>query len=247
MPVGALDKWFLTEHGKALCRAEAVVLAQILPQYFGYHLLQIGGPVLNDIIKDTPIRHHTYCSDRILSGFNGDYVQSDLIELALLPESVDVVIMPHSLEFHQNPETLLAQAYLSLMPEGHLIVIGFNPLSLWGVGKLLGDHQQMPWQSYFYRCSKLTKILQQLGCDIVQQTSVLYRPPVNDSKLFQRLLFMEAVGQLLWPSCGAAYIIVARKRVATLTPMSVSFVNKSVVTPVRLTEPTPRVNKTKYD
>ena len=69
-------------------------------------------------------------------------VWCDLLDLPFEAQSVDLIVMPHTLEFTRDPHRLLREAERVLMPEGQLIILGFNSLSLWGarqsVGKVTG-------------------------------------------------------------------------------------------------------------
>jgi ubiquinone/menaquinone biosynthesis C-methylase UbiE len=56
----------------------------------------------------------------------------DLRELPFAANSIDLAVMPHVLESHDNPHQILREVERILIPDGQLVITGFNPLSLWG-------------------------------------------------------------------------------------------------------------------
>lgn len=76
-------------------------------------------------------------SNNVNTGANTYLIQCHYDAIPLLPESIDVVIIHHALEFSLNPRSILEEAYQILAPNGNLIIIGFNPLSMWGLKQLI--------------------------------------------------------------------------------------------------------------
>ena len=72
-------------------------------------------------------------------------VWCDLLDLPFEAQSVDLIVMPHTLEFTSDPHRLLREAERVLMPEGQLIILGFNSLSLWGARQSLGKMTGRPF------------------------------------------------------------------------------------------------------
>jgi SAM-dependent methyltransferase len=135
-------------------------------------------------------------------------------------DTIDVVILPHTLDFTPYPHQVLREVERILIPEGHVVITGFNPLSLWQLWRWsLGWRRQPPWCGHFFGQFRLRDWLTLLGFDVTHKQYFFYRPPVRNARLMQRLGFMEKLGQRLWPIAGAGYMLVARKRVETLTPI----------------------------
>ena len=101
-----------------------------------------------------------------------------------------------------------------------MVITGFNPISLWQLWRwVLRWRKQPPWCGHFYTTMRLRDWLKLLGFDVTQKKHFFHRPPVKNRRFMRRLNFMEKTGRLLWPVTGAGYVLVARKRVETLTPI----------------------------
>ncbi|PRX30255.1 methyltransferase family protein [Paraburkholderia sp. BL18I3N2] len=143
-------------------------------------------------------------------------VWCDLLDLPFEAQSVDLIVMPHTLEFTSDPHRLLREAERVLMPEGQLIILGFNSLSLWGarqsVGKMTG-RPFVPAAVDLIAFTRLKDWIKLLGFDLERGRFGCYRPPLGSEQWLARYGFMEAAGDRWWPIFGATYMIKAIKRV----------------------------------
>ncbi|WOD19312.1 class I SAM-dependent methyltransferase [Paraburkholderia kirstenboschensis] len=143
-------------------------------------------------------------------------VWCDLLDLPFEAQSVDLIVMPHTLEFTSDPHRLLREAERVLMPEGQLIILGFNSLSLWGarqsVGKMTG-RPFVPAAVDLIAFTRLKDWIKLLGFDLERGRFGCYRPPLDSDQWLSRYGFMEAAGDRWWPIFGATYMIKAIKRV----------------------------------
>lgn len=214
--------WYRLDLGRRLLETECAQLAELLPDLFGYHVLQIGCLADTDLLGSSRITHRV-----VLAGESegsggvvtpGIYARADALPIAT--DSVDVVLLAHTLEFEADPHGVLREAERVLIPEGHVIILGFNPWSLWGVWRLaLSGRVRPPWCGRFISLLRMKDWLALLGFDIVVQRSYFFRPPLQHAGVMKRLRFMEALGSRAWPNMGGAYLLLAKKRVATLTPI----------------------------
>ena len=215
----ALNDWYGTPLGRSLATQERHQLETVLPRLFGYHLLQLGVPFQRDWLAYSPIRHQMCLHPE--EGVRSLSCVGEFFELPFKSDSIDVIILPHILSLVDAPQTLLEEATRVLIPEGHLVILGFNPVSLWGVSKLfLKYKKQVPWTGDFITAQKVRRLLNKIGCDTLSLNSFAYRPPINNSHTLEKLLFLETFGQLFWPYPGSAYILHAQKRLSRLTPIS---------------------------
>ncbi|MFO8024670.1 class I SAM-dependent methyltransferase [Thiohalophilus sp.] len=218
-----LEQWYATRLGRLLAEQEQQQLDTELVNLFGYHLLHLGSPADEAVLRSSRVNH------RMRTRLDPDSRAAEQDErvlclqptaLPFTPDSLDVVVLSHVLEFSNDPHTVLREVGRSLIPQGHMAILGFNPLSLWGLASLLrGGKGQLPWCGHFMTLTRLKDWLALLGFDVVQQRRYFYRPPWQRSRLMQRLAFLERVGSRLWPFLGGGYLLVARKRVVTLTPI----------------------------
>lgn len=216
----ALQGWYAERPGSWLSEAERGLLQSILPDLFGYHLLQVGTPDGHDWLTASRINHHIVldAGDSGVGAAAGLYAQADNLPLA--SESIDVVVLPHTLDFHPHPHAILREVDRVLIPEGHVVILAFNPISLWGMMRvLLGWRGRMPWRGQYYTQTRMRDWLALLGFDCVQSHNIFFRPPIAHEKTMQKLEFMERFGKRCCPIFSAVYVITARKRTSTLTPI----------------------------
>jgi SAM-dependent methyltransferase len=231
-----LPAWYGSYLGSLLARAEREALDALLPDLFGYHLVQLGGHGEN-LCENSRISHCVVLDD-IANPETG--LLADNAALPFAAESVDVVVMPHSLEFHPDPHAILREVDRILIPEGHVVILSFNPLSLWGLAHLLlGWRKQMPWRGKFYTRARLRDWLSLLGFDYMSGRQVFFRPPIQHEKIMQKLEFMERLGQRIMPLFAGVTIILARKRTSTLTPIGPRW-RENKIRPRTIAEPSTR-------
>lgn len=139
----------------------------------------------------------------------------DFLELPFATQSIDLLVMPHTLEFSEEPHQLLREAERVLLPEGRLVITGFNTLSLWGVRDSLGRwrrHPPVPHIPHLIAFARMKDWLKLLGFELSRGRFGCYRPPLSSAHWLERFAFLEAAGNRWWPIFGATYILVALKR-----------------------------------
>ena len=137
--------------------------------------------------------------------------------LPLESQSVDLLILPHVLEFSEDPHQLLREVERVLRPEGRVIVFGLNPFSLWGARHMLSSwwfRPKLPRHTRMVPLSQLRDWLKLLEIEFDRSSFGCYRPLVSTEKSLRRTGLFEALGDRFWPVCGAVYCVTAVKRVA---------------------------------
>jgi len=223
--------------GRALLNEVERALEDLLPELFGYYGLQIGAiDGERDLLGPSRVRHRATL-DLDVDSMD---LRGDPQALPFDKDSLDLIFMAHSLDFATRPHQVLREVERALVPEGHLIVLGFNPLSAWGMGKLtLGWRSRVPWCGRFYPAARTSDWLSLLGLRVVSSRYVMFRPPMDHPGILQRLHVIERLGSRLWPVLGGAYLILAHKRVATLTPIKPRWRQRALL-PGKIAEPTTR-------
>jgi SAM-dependent methyltransferase len=216
-----LIEWFDGPPGSDLGQLEFERLALVLPELFGYHIVYVGGGWAEPAMQHSPISHRVSFLPAVTGPSTGKgCVVCEPESLAIAADTVDVLILPHVLEFSDNPHKVLREVDRVLIGEGHLVLLGFNPWSLWGIWRmLLLWKDEPPWCGHFYGLARIRDWLSLLDFEIVQTQRFFFRPPMASRRALQRLDFMEKLGRHLWPVAGGAYMIVARKRIVPLTPV----------------------------
>jgi SAM-dependent methyltransferase len=218
-----LQAWYASGLGEQLAAYEQDLVQTALTNLFGYYLVQIGRLNAADWLATSRI------SQRLVVDFPGasgammslPNLLSQPHGLPLRSDSVDVVVLPHVLEFSQYPHEVLREVERVLIPEGHVILLAFNPWSLWGARRHMLPWQRhtAPWCARFLSTTRLKDWLALLGFEVQTVQGYFYRPPFKHDSLLQRPGVWERAGQRCWPVLGASNLLVARKRVTTITPI----------------------------
>ncbi|MDM8565613.1 methyltransferase domain-containing protein [Candidatus Halobeggiatoa sp. HSG11] len=211
-----LNRWFETPLGRRLLCAETEMLQQILPHLFGYHLLQISNIGHSNLLKSSLIKHRCILSmyaNIVDSPYTSIYGLADALPIA--HDTIDVVVLPHVLEFETNPHEILREIERVLIPEGHLVILGFNPISLWGMRM----RRNVPWNGKFLSLLRLKDWLALLNFEVIEQHIFFFAVPFRNDRLKKYTAVIEKIGSRWTKNFGAVYILVAKKRVATLTPI----------------------------
>lgn len=216
-----LRSWFGSDLGAYLRAEEERLLDQVLPDLFGYHALQVGRVVDDNLLASCRIRHcclvDAECPD--VPGLSP--LRACPEHLPFAKDSIDLVFLHHGLDAAPSPHALLREAARVLIPEGHLVIVGFNPWSLWGLWRLfrLPRAAPLPWLRRPLSPHRLADWLALLDFEVVGLEGVCFAPPFNRPGLRRRFAWLEALGRRYWGQAGAAYVLLARKRVSCLTPV----------------------------
>lgn len=212
------NAWHTHGAGFRLAEYEKQELDDILPCLHGYHLVMISDQGLFSFMNSSLISNKVLIHPNATSSVPNNKIKSHLESLPILSESVDVVVLVHTLEQIANPHEILREVHRILIPEGHLVITGINPISWWGVwysykkmiGKLLRT-------GHLIGLSRLRDWLKLLNFQVTGGKHFYYRPPILNYRILKKLTWMEKWGSRYWPIFGGGYSIVAVKRVVPLT------------------------------
>jgi SAM-dependent methyltransferase len=235
-----LEAWFDTDLGRALLAAVLQRLGTLLPTLFGYHVVQLG------LFRDRPLMLASRISHQIVANIDTKQVATGEHALLCAPDalpiaadSVDVLLLPFVLEFEASPHEVLREVDRVLIAEGHVVIVGFNPVSCWGLWRiLLSWRDVMPWNGRFLRFGRLKDWLTLLGFEVTHVSRVFYRPPVRSPRLLRNLGFLEVLGRKLYPILGGSYVIVARKRLQRVIPIRTQWSVRRQLIATSLVKPT---------
>lgn len=235
-----INEWYQTPLGEELASAIADRLEPTLTRLFGYHLLQLGIPDRPEWVSKSPIPHKICVLPdiNIMPALGADNLFAEFSKLPFANGSIDVVLMPHILSYVRDPQEVISEVERILVPEGHLIIIGFNPFSLWGFGRLFMQmKKQAPWCNPYISTFRLRKYLSDFGFELIHLHSFFFRPPVNNDKALKKLLFLETIGRLCWPYPGGAYIFVAKKQLTIVTKIRPIWQFKHIIVGKNVAQP----------
>jgi SAM-dependent methyltransferase len=241
-----LAAWLDTPPGRYLLDWEQQQLDDGVADLFGFHALQLGLPTL-DALRTNRMPYRWHAGDGgALDDVDAASVASpapdssddatapgprtpravalhcDFEALPFPSQSLDLVVLPHALELASDPHQTLREVERVLVPEGRVVILGFNPVSLWGLKQRAGRMRQglggkgalyLPPAGEFLGYWRLRDWLRLLSFEVERGRFGCYRPGVRSQRWLDRFGWVEPIGERWWPVFGAVYFIVAVKRV----------------------------------
>jgi SAM-dependent methyltransferase len=235
-----LGSWLRTAPGQLLLAWEQDRLDHAVADAFGFHALQLGLPEL-DSLRANRMPHRWVASDALLvpealalpppdpqlstqPGHEPIALHCEFDALPFPNASIDLVVLPHALELARDPHHTLREVERVLVPEGRVVVTGFNPASLWGLRQRAGHLKRglglgrqsplyLPRAGEFLGYWRLRDWLRLLGFEVEAGGFGCWRPPLRSPVWLERFAWMDRIGDRWWPVLGAVYFLVAVKRV----------------------------------
>ncbi len=218
--VPEVSDWLESPLGQALLADEQQALDERLQCLFGYHLLQLSISPRLDLGTQSRISHRfalhpQAAANPRLTGL------AEFHHLPLAEDSVDLVILHHTLDFSQTPHQLLRESARALIPRGHLLIVGFNPWSLFGVGRWFARFfsRKAWWRHQSLRLGRVIDWLTLLDFELVEVHQGFYRPPLQHPFSLKHLRWLESWGKKLRLPWGGYYLILARKDRPAMIPV----------------------------
>ena len=238
-----LAQWLQSPPGRYLLSWEQGQLDQTVADIFGFHALQLGLVELEALRanrmphrwvasasvhqpNDPPPRAPPPCSEDAASSLlplpKGVALHCDFDALPFASQSLDLVVLPHALELARDPHDALREVERVLRPEGRVVIVGFNPNSLWGLRQQAGRWQArlgmggplyLPGEGELISYGRIRDWLRLLGFEVERGRFGCWRPPFGSERGLTRLGWMESAGARGWPVLGAVYLVEAVKRV----------------------------------
>ncbi len=217
--IQGLSDWLATPVGQYVLNWEQHHVDAAVTDLFGFHALQFGMPELQGL-RANRMPHRWYAGD---VGHACLDLHCDSDELPFANQSLDLVVLPHTLEAAHDPHRALREVERVLMPEGRVVIVGFNPASLWGTrqrcGRMLrrlalGDGALfLPEHFDLIGPRRLRDWLRLLNLEVESGCFGCYRAPFVRETWLKPCAWMESAGDRWWPMLGAVYLLVAVKRV----------------------------------
>ena len=201
------SEWFATPLGAYLLGREQAYFDRAVADVFGYNAFQLGLTGV-DLLRASRILLRCRVDVDSSAGLRADFR-----DLPIASNSVDLVLLPHVLEFSDNPHQILREVARVLLPEAHVVIACFNPWSLWGLRRAFGARSGYPWRGRFIHLMRIKDWCALLGLEIVAGQMACYVPPCTTEKWLARFAFMDAAGDRWWPIGGSVYFLQAVKRV----------------------------------
>lgn len=200
-------EWLASSPGQYVVAREQAYFDEAVADIFGYHALQLGLEQL-DLLRASRIPLRVHAGPQGAVGLRADFR-----DLPIDSNSVDLMVLPHTLEFSAHPHQVVREVARVLRPEGHVIISGFNPLSLWGLRRSFGARRDFPWSGHFINLARVKDWFALVGLEIVAGSMACYAPPCIEQRWLDRFGFMEKAGDRWWPIAGGVFFLQAIKRV----------------------------------
>jgi SAM-dependent methyltransferase len=233
-PIIALGPWLDTPAGSYVRAWQQQRLDMLTADIFGFNAMQIGLPQINALQANRMPNRWLTDTQLPPSGQSSIVVVHEFAELPFASQSIDLIVLPHVLEFAEEPHQVLREVERVLIPEGQVIICGFNPASLWGLrqatGRLTGAHF-LPQNGEFISLPRLKDWLKLLNMEVNRGHFGCYVPPCVTEKWLGRFAFMERAGDRWWPYLGAVYIVQAIKRIRGMRLIGPAWTKKAATAP----------------
>jgi SAM-dependent methyltransferase len=251
-------QWLTTPLGDALLTQECRVVEEAFDGIFGEQCLQLGlWGETNSFLRHARTQRKAIIDQGVAPAVGEDSVGAasaanpgpsaigQLHRLPVADDSIDCVLLPHTLDFSDRPHAILREVHRVLRSEGFLVVLGFKPGGLWGMRRLIPGAGLPPGIDHLISDRRLRDWMKLLDLHIHGMTRYFFRWPLPGNRGPSSTKW-EQHGQRWWPELAACYMLTAQKRVSTLTPVRpVWRRNRKVV--VGLAETTNRVSRIRFD
>ena len=203
-PAKPPDDWLMLPQGDWLQAKVQKRLDTWLPRLLGDNLLKVGS-LSRALDTEKAAMSSTIQINRVPA--EAVDLLSKTHEIPISCTSIDLAISALTLDFTRKPHTTIRELHRVLVPDGHLILVNFNPWSFWGLGKLVaGITGRVPWNASFYSPSRINDWLYLLGFDLLDYEFFAHGPPFSWGKHAKFQLLGE-----YFPKTGAVVMMLLRK------------------------------------
>jgi len=245
-----LRGWLETPLGRALLQQECRVVEEAFDGIFGEQCLQLGLWGEPKAFLRFARTQQSACvadmADLAESGATtGPEAIGHLYRLPVASDSVDAILLPHTLDYSDRPHAILREVQRVLRSDGHVVVLGFRPGGLWGFRRLIPRAGLPPGVDHLISDRQLSDWLQLLDFRINGTSRYFFRWPLPGNRGSSSPVW-ERRGQRWWPELSACYMLTAQKRMFTLTTVRKPWLSRPKVV-AGLVKPTTRVSRIRFD
>jgi SAM-dependent methyltransferase len=234
------SNWLATPLGRRCLSHEQRLLRRTLDRVFGEQWLQVGIWGAKDQFSRYARTQRVAVLDA--PGTEAPDLVSAVDRLAIASDSIDALLLPHTLERSATPHAVLREAARVLRPDGCLLVLGFSPAAFWGIRHLIARDGYPPGSRHLIREGRLGDWLELLSFDVEPAIGYCHTLPLEKLRRTGSLP-RERWARRWLPFLAGGYLLVARKRTVNLTPFRPAFRRPRLRAVGGLIEPTTRVSR----
>ncbi|MDX1800068.1 MAG: class I SAM-dependent methyltransferase [Marinobacter sp.] len=207
------ERWFQTPLGRALLADQRACVNTHVNTLQGLRQLHVGVSHRLPLASSSDFSQRIITTPRWHPHLPDGVVVCDSDELPFPDDTMDLVILHHSADFSAFPHQVLREAARVTRSGGKILILGFNPISLWGARKILFRQSSGAWGGRFLLRSRMEDWLNLLDFRTDSARSYFYRLPIQNVRLIEKLALMERLGGSRLLPIGAYYCILATKQV----------------------------------
>jgi SAM-dependent methyltransferase len=220
----AFSEWLTSEQGQSLLAVELNLLAPLFDKLYGNQALFLGVAGQEGLVQKIPMVHKFWLMDNPVKIEGVETIQAKSTAVPILPESMDLVVVSHMLEFTKSPHQVIREIDTCVKPGGHVLVIGFNPLSAWGVRKIFS--KKANFLGEFCSPKRVEDWFKLLNFDIVEKSYSQHLSILTNEvteKIGKPLNFIRDLFKDNLSGLTGIYAILAKKNILCVTPKRVTW------------------------
>ena len=207
-----LEQWFQSALGRSLLASQRAVIEQKIQRLFGVYQLEIGVSHRIPVGNPSSLGYKFHLLPDWETDLPDNTVISTSDEIAIDHDILDLVILHHALDFSADPHQTLREVFRVLKSSGYLLIVGFNPLSMWGLRRLITRSRKAPWNNHFISGRRIEDWLNLLDFKVDGLDYHYYGLPINSQRFVRYFSWLDGLLNSKVP-LGAYYTILAQKQV----------------------------------
>ncbi len=215
-----MSQWYRSALGTELIDYERKLIARGISGRFGSSMVQ-----LDSGFHEALFEKRLFGSGVIVSQLENralcPVVCARPESLPFQPESLDMLLMHHTLDICENPYQAVREAAIALKPGGLLIILGFNPYSLWGIRAMIQGRKRGLgiWNSRFIRAGRVEDWMNLLDFEVERHEKQVFIPPMTRPAWLKRADYGHRIQKRILPFTGGVYLLVGYKQVLGKLPL----------------------------
>lgn len=216
----AIRQWYESVAGQNAAAAVQSAVADMSNDVFGYYAAQVGelGGKYT-LLHDSRIRNHfSIALDEQTGTGSGVDLVANPAALPLVFDNLDLVVVSHVLDCAASPHGVLREIERVLVPEGHCILIAFNPFSFRGLNLAFKNLVRRDESHALYTAFRVQDWFEVLGFEVLEVRTVGHRYNIERWPVLSRFGWLKWVADKYSQAFGHVRLIHVRKKVCKLTP-----------------------------